>query len=143
MSYQCYIFSSCSPFSTHLGYKLSKVEVDNLLIQKWKYKWEVPAIGMSSCSWVGTGECFLKVYLPSFILLFKVSRVHGYFFLKIVFTLQVVTTYLCLSQCNAYRLSYIFLRISHALSVLESTFFCLFFQSLNYGNVDSDLVIRE
>ncbi|PON66128.1 Digestive organ expansion factor, predicted [Parasponia andersonii] len=49
-----------SPFSIHLGHMLSKVEVDSLLTKKCKYKWEVPAIGMSNCKWVGTGECFLK-----------------------------------------------------------------------------------
>ncbi|XP_062077358.1 protein NUCLEOLAR FACTOR 1 isoform X2 [Humulus lupulus] len=51
---------SDSAFSRHVGHILSKVEVDNLSTMKWKYKWEVPAIGMSNSRWVGTGECFLK-----------------------------------------------------------------------------------
>ncbi|KAF4381250.1 hypothetical protein G4B88_009578 [Cannabis sativa] len=51
---------SDSSFSRHVGHILSKVEVDNLSTMKWKYKWEVPAVGMSNCRWVGTGECFLK-----------------------------------------------------------------------------------
>ena len=60
-------FSSCSSFTSHVGHKLSKEEVDNLTQRKWKYNWEMPAFDMSSCKWMGTGESFLKVYL-SFVL---------------------------------------------------------------------------
>lgn len=49
-----------SSSSIHLGHKLSKEEVENLSQKKWKYKWEVPAVGMSNCKWMGTGDCFLK-----------------------------------------------------------------------------------
>lgn len=49
-----------SPFNKHLTHNLSKKEVDDLSTKKWKYEWKVPAIGMSNCWWVGTGECFLK-----------------------------------------------------------------------------------
>lgn len=52
---------SCSSFSIHLEHKLSKEEVDNMSTKKWKYKWEVPVVGMSNCKWMGTEECFLKV----------------------------------------------------------------------------------
>lgn len=45
----------------HLGHNLSAEEVENLAKKKWKYKWEVPASGMSNCKWMGTGDCFLKV----------------------------------------------------------------------------------
>uniref|UniRef100_A0A5B7BL58 Putative U3 small nucleolar RNA-associated protein 25 n=1 Tax=Davidia involucrata TaxID=16924 RepID=A0A5B7BL58_DAVIN len=51
---------STSSFNDHLGYKISKGEVDNLSKKKWKYKWEVPAVEMSNCKWIGTGECFIK-----------------------------------------------------------------------------------
>jgi hypothetical protein len=52
----------------HLGRKLSKEEVENLPQKKWKYKWEVPAVGMSNCKWMGTGDCFLKVCIAYSIL---------------------------------------------------------------------------
>ncbi|GFY98879.1 hypothetical protein Acr_13g0002800 [Actinidia rufa] len=52
--------ASVSSFSDHLGYKLSKTEVDNLSKRKWKYKWEMPASDMPSCKWTGSGECFIK-----------------------------------------------------------------------------------
>lgn len=50
-----------STFSSHVEYKLSQGEVDNLLKRKWNYKWEVPALGSPNCKWTGTGDCFLKV----------------------------------------------------------------------------------
>ncbi|KAK9192218.1 hypothetical protein WN943_020834 [Citrus x changshan-huyou] len=49
-----------SSFHEHFGYNLSKEEVDDLSKKKLKYEWEVPAVDMSKCKWVGTGECFLK-----------------------------------------------------------------------------------
>nr|POE48249.1 digestive organ expansion factor like [Quercus suber] len=49
-----------SSFTIHLEHKLSKEEVDNMSTKKWKYKWEVPVVGMSNCKWMGTEECFLK-----------------------------------------------------------------------------------
>ncbi|KAH9774283.1 U3 small nucleolar RNA-associated protein [Citrus sinensis] len=49
-----------SSFHEHFGYNLSKEEVDDLSKKKLKYEWEVPAVDMSNCKWVGTGECFLK-----------------------------------------------------------------------------------
>ena len=51
---------STSSFTSHVGHKLSKEEVDNLTRRKWKYNWEMPAFDMSSCKWMGTGESFLK-----------------------------------------------------------------------------------
>lgn len=51
--------SHASSFHEHFGYNLSKEEVDDLS-KKSKYEWEVPAVDMSNCKWVGTGECFLK-----------------------------------------------------------------------------------
>ncbi|KAJ4711566.1 U3 small nucleolar RNA-associated protein 25-like [Melia azedarach] len=53
-----------SSFNEHFGYKLSKEEVDNLSKKKGKYKWEVPAVDMSNCKWMGTGECFLQEVNP-------------------------------------------------------------------------------
>ncbi|KAH9709931.1 U3 small nucleolar RNA-associated protein [Citrus sinensis] len=50
-----------SSFHEHFGYNLSKEEVDDLSKKKLKYEWEVPAVDMSNCKWVGTGECFLKL----------------------------------------------------------------------------------
>ncbi|KAL9421063.1 hypothetical protein AB3S75_038596 [Citrus x aurantiifolia] len=49
-----------SSFHEHFGYNLSKEEVDDLSKKKLKYEWELPAVDMSNCKWVGTGECFLK-----------------------------------------------------------------------------------
>lgn len=46
-----------SSFHNHLGYKLSKEEVNKLLEEKWNYNWELE---VSNCKWKGTGECFLK-----------------------------------------------------------------------------------
>ncbi|KAA8535738.1 hypothetical protein F0562_030760 [Nyssa sinensis] len=51
---------STSSFNNHLGYKLLKGEVDNLSKRKGKFKWEAPAVDMSNCKWIGTGECFVK-----------------------------------------------------------------------------------
>ncbi|XP_059634637.1 protein NUCLEOLAR FACTOR 1 isoform X2 [Cornus florida] len=50
---------STSSFDNHLGYKLVKGEVDNLSKRKCKYKWEVPAVDVSNCKWMGTEECSL------------------------------------------------------------------------------------
>ncbi|KAL8115299.1 protein NUCLEOLAR FACTOR 1 isoform X1 [Apium graveolens] len=47
-------------FDEHYGYKLSKDEVNDLMGGKWKNKWKVPAVGMSKCRWIGTGEPFLE-----------------------------------------------------------------------------------
>lgn len=58
-----FFFKSCSSFDVHFGHKLTKVEVENLSKKKWKYEWEVPAVGMSKGKWAGTGECFIKVCL--------------------------------------------------------------------------------
>ncbi|CDP16107.1 unnamed protein product [Coffea canephora] len=52
--------TSRSTFSSHLEYKLSQGEVDNLFRRKWNYKWEVPALRAPNCKWRGTGDCFLK-----------------------------------------------------------------------------------
>ncbi|KAL5549347.1 hypothetical protein UlMin_004578, partial [Ulmus minor] len=52
--------ASVSAFNKHLGHILSQGEVDDLSTNKRKYKWEIPAVGMSNCRWVGTGECFFK-----------------------------------------------------------------------------------
>ncbi|XP_027148863.1 U3 small nucleolar RNA-associated protein 25-like [Coffea eugenioides] len=52
--------TSRSTFSSHLDYKLSQGEVDNLFKRKWNYKWEVPALRAPNCKWRGTGDCFLK-----------------------------------------------------------------------------------
>ncbi|KAF3452756.1 hypothetical protein FNV43_RR03189 [Rhamnella rubrinervis] len=49
-----------SSFHMHMGHNLSEIEADNLSKKKGKYKWELPAIGMSNCKWKGTGEFFLK-----------------------------------------------------------------------------------
>ncbi|KAL1299604.1 hypothetical protein HN51_044148 [Arachis hypogaea] len=47
-----------SSFNLYLEHNLTKEEIDN---QKGsKFKWEVPAIGMSSCKWIGTGENILE-----------------------------------------------------------------------------------
>lgn len=46
-----------------MGHKLTPVEIDNLMRGKWSYKWEVPALGMSNCKWIGTGKRFIKVVL--------------------------------------------------------------------------------
>ncbi|GAV76017.1 DUF1253 domain-containing protein [Cephalotus follicularis] len=49
-----------SSFDNHLDYKLSNEEVNDMSKKKWKYNWQVPAIDMLNCKWIGTGECFLK-----------------------------------------------------------------------------------
>ncbi|XP_024934959.2 protein NUCLEOLAR FACTOR 1 isoform X2 [Ziziphus jujuba] len=49
-----------SSFHMHLEHGISEIEADNLSKKKWKYKWELPAIGMPNCKWKGTGECFMK-----------------------------------------------------------------------------------
>ncbi|XP_021816013.1 U3 small nucleolar RNA-associated protein 25 isoform X1 [Prunus avium] len=49
-----------SSFDVHFGHKLTKADVENLSKKKWKYEWEVPAVGMSKGKWAGTGECFIK-----------------------------------------------------------------------------------
>ncbi|KAK2988390.1 hypothetical protein RJ640_007683, partial [Escallonia rubra] len=51
---------STSSFYDHLGHKLSKEEVENLLKRKWKYKWEAATVHVLNSKWTGTGECFLE-----------------------------------------------------------------------------------
>ncbi|XP_042498981.1 U3 small nucleolar RNA-associated protein 25 [Macadamia integrifolia] len=51
---------SVSSFKDHLGHKLSEVHVNDLKNVKWKFKWKVPAVGMSMSNWIGTGQCFFK-----------------------------------------------------------------------------------
>ncbi|KAJ4826898.1 hypothetical protein Tsubulata_010085 [Turnera subulata] len=51
---------SNSSFHAHLGQNLSEEEIESLSQKKWKYKWDVPALDMADCKWIGTGECFLK-----------------------------------------------------------------------------------
>ncbi|XP_043713689.1 U3 small nucleolar RNA-associated protein 25 [Telopea speciosissima] len=51
---------SVSSFFDHLGHKLSEVHVNDLKKMKWKFKWKVPAVGMSMAKWIGTGQCFFK-----------------------------------------------------------------------------------
>lgn len=51
---------STSSFSNHLGYIVSKEEVDNLSKRDWKYKWEVPISVLPNCKWTGTGEPCIK-----------------------------------------------------------------------------------
>lgn len=51
-----------STFSSHVGYKLTPKDIENLMRRKWSYKWEVPALGMSNCKWKGTGKCFIKAH---------------------------------------------------------------------------------
>lgn len=51
---------STSSFNIHISSKLSKENIENLTKCKWKYEWEVPAFGMSSSKWMGTGQCCLK-----------------------------------------------------------------------------------
>ncbi|XP_022879433.1 digestive organ expansion factor homolog isoform X2 [Olea europaea var. sylvestris] len=46
-----------STFANHLDYKLSKEEIDHLLIRKWSYSWKMPAFNMSKTYWRGTGVC--------------------------------------------------------------------------------------
>ncbi|XP_019054025.1 PREDICTED: U3 small nucleolar RNA-associated protein 25 isoform X2 [Nelumbo nucifera] len=54
------VTKSMSSFNLHLGNKLSNLEVVALTKNKWKFEWEVPAVGMLMSKWVGTGKCFLK-----------------------------------------------------------------------------------
>ncbi|KAK3028748.1 hypothetical protein RJ639_037771 [Escallonia herrerae] len=49
-----------SSFYDHLGHKLSKEEVENLLKRKWKYKWEAATVDVLNSKWTGTGGCFLE-----------------------------------------------------------------------------------
>lgn len=56
--------SFCSSFDIQLEHKLTEAEVESLSKKKWRYKWDVPAAGMSKGKWAGTGECFIKVCLP-------------------------------------------------------------------------------
>lgn len=65
--FKAHYYFSCSSFNDHLGYKLSKGEVDNILKRKLKYKWELPAFDMLNCKWIGTGERLQKVCLPPIV----------------------------------------------------------------------------
>ncbi|KAK9068656.1 hypothetical protein SSX86_012771 [Deinandra increscens subsp. villosa] len=53
---------SSSSFSDHLGYKLSKEDVENLSTNKGKYKWGVDA---ANCKWVATREYLEDSYMNS------------------------------------------------------------------------------
>ncbi|XP_073290423.1 protein NUCLEOLAR FACTOR 1 isoform X2 [Primulina huaijiensis] len=46
--------------TSHINYKLSSREVDELLKTKWSYTWKMPALNMKNCNWRGTGECCIK-----------------------------------------------------------------------------------
>lgn len=48
--------------------------------KKWNFEWEVPAIDMSMSKWVGTGDCFFKVYpiIHSCGCLQPFSQTHGW-----------------------------------------------------------------
>ncbi|XP_017236482.1 protein NUCLEOLAR FACTOR 1 isoform X1 [Daucus carota subsp. sativus] len=52
--------ASTSSFDEHVRYKLSKDEVSDLMREKWKTKWKVPAVGMPKCKWIGNGERFVE-----------------------------------------------------------------------------------
>lgn len=65
--FKAHYYFSCSSFNDHLGYKLSKGEVDNILKRKLKYKWELPAFDILNCKWIGTGERLQKVCLPPIV----------------------------------------------------------------------------
>ncbi|KAG5006142.1 hypothetical protein JHK85_024684 [Glycine max] len=47
-----------SSFDLHLQHNLSKEEIDGQ--RNRKFSWETPAIGMSNCKWIGTGENILE-----------------------------------------------------------------------------------
>ncbi|KAL2997699.1 hypothetical protein AAZX31_09G055200 [Glycine max] len=47
-----------SSFDLHLEHNLSKEEIDGQ--RNRKFSWETPAIGMSNCKWIGTGENILE-----------------------------------------------------------------------------------
>ncbi|WOL17177.1 U3 small nucleolar RNA-associated protein 25 [Canna indica] len=47
--------ASTSSFERHLGHNLTNEEVENLLKNQWKYKWEMPASNTLMCKWIGTG----------------------------------------------------------------------------------------
>lgn len=47
-----------SSFDLHLRHNLSKEEIDNQ--KSLKFSWDVPAIGVSNCKWIGTGENILS-----------------------------------------------------------------------------------
>ncbi|KAK7269371.1 hypothetical protein RIF29_22096 [Crotalaria pallida] len=47
-----------SSFDSHLKHDLSKEDIDNQ--RNWKFNWEMPAIGMSTSKWIGTGENILE-----------------------------------------------------------------------------------
>ncbi|XP_038983938.1 U3 small nucleolar RNA-associated protein 25 isoform X2 [Phoenix dactylifera] len=47
---------STSSFHRHLGHILTNEEVDELMKNKWKFKWELPAISMPVSRWAGTGD---------------------------------------------------------------------------------------
>ncbi|PRQ37230.1 putative digestive organ expansion factor, predicted [Rosa chinensis] len=53
-----------SSFGVQLEHKLTEAEVENLAKKKWRYKWDVPAAGMSKGKWAGTGECCIKDVNP-------------------------------------------------------------------------------
>ncbi|AES63734.2 U3 small nucleolar RNA-associated-like protein [Medicago truncatula] len=47
-----------SSFDLHLQHNLSKEEIDNQ--KNLKFSWDVPVIGVSNCTWRGTGQNILK-----------------------------------------------------------------------------------
>ncbi|OAY82424.1 U3 small nucleolar RNA-associated protein 25, partial [Ananas comosus] len=49
-----------SSFYRHLGRILTKEEANELMKQKWTFKWELPAGDMQMSKWVGTGEPISK-----------------------------------------------------------------------------------
>ncbi|XP_050372122.1 protein NUCLEOLAR FACTOR 1 [Argentina anserina] len=53
-----------SSFGIHLEHKLTEAEVESLSKKKWRYKWDVPAAGMSKGKWAGTGDCCIKDVNP-------------------------------------------------------------------------------
>ncbi|KAJ8437066.1 hypothetical protein Cgig2_025913 [Carnegiea gigantea] len=56
---------SQSNFGIHIAHKLLKEDVEKLLRQKWKYKWEIPAFESANYKWMGTGECIFKTEAQS------------------------------------------------------------------------------
>lgn len=48
---------SQSNFGIHIAHKLSTKDIEKLVKRKWKYRWNMPALGSSNCIWMGTGDC--------------------------------------------------------------------------------------
>lgn len=84
---------------------MSKEEVDDLSNKKLKYKWEVPAVDMSNCKWMGTGECFLKVRIAIlfYVICFTLFDYPSSETITLLFICKIMVELVRAVQHNAYK----------------------------------------